>query len=187
MEIKPKDFKIFFPMPITLITTVDKENRINAAPYACVMPILRPLNLVAIASAKPRDTLRNIRQMQEFVINMVGKSILKEAMRCARSYPEGINELLQVGLSWGSSKIVKPPRVLDALGWIEAKLERIVEDGKWTIVVGEVVSCEINDSFIKEEKLFESPLLLFYGEIRKLGETFAKRDEFLEDISTIKF
>jgi flavin reductase (DIM6/NTAB) family NADH-FMN oxidoreductase RutF len=41
------------------------------------MPVLRPLNLIAIASALPRDTLRNIRETHEFVVNVIPTSCLK--------------------------------------------------------------------------------------------------------------
>ena len=42
MELRPEMFKKFFPLPLTLITTVDKKGVVNAAPYSCVMPVLRP-------------------------------------------------------------------------------------------------------------------------------------------------
>lgn len=30
--------KLIFPFPVTIITTVDKEGRVNAAPYSLVIP-----------------------------------------------------------------------------------------------------------------------------------------------------
>ena len=39
------------------------------------MPVLRPLDLVCIASAKKRDTLVNIQETGEFVINMAGTDL----------------------------------------------------------------------------------------------------------------
>ena len=59
MELKPQMFKKILPIPVTVITSVDREGRVNAAPYGCVMPILRPLDLITIASAcKPPGTIR---------------------------------------------------------------------------------------------------------------------------------
>ncbi len=87
MELAPEMFKRFLPLPVTVITTVDGEGIPNGAPYSCVMPILRPLPLIAIASALPRDTLRNIRTTGEFVVNVMGKPAFREAMKCARDYP----------------------------------------------------------------------------------------------------
>ena len=73
MELPPDRFKRFLPLPVTLVTTVDEQKIVNAAPYSCVMPILRPFELIALASALPRDTLRNIRQTGEFVVNVMGR------------------------------------------------------------------------------------------------------------------
>ena len=93
MELKPQMFKKILPIPVTVITSVDREGRVNAAPYGCVMPILRPLDLITIASALPRDTLRNIRETRQFVVNVIGRPCFKEAMQTARNYPPGVNEL----------------------------------------------------------------------------------------------
>ena len=87
MELPPDRFKRFLPLPVTIVTTVDDQKVANAAPYSCVMPILRPLELIALASALPRDTLRNIRQTREFVINVMGRPGFRQAMQCARNYP----------------------------------------------------------------------------------------------------
>ncbi len=57
------------------------------------MPILRPYPLIAIASALPRDTLRNIRSTGEFAVNVMGKPAFREAMKCAKDYPPEINDL----------------------------------------------------------------------------------------------
>ena len=73
MELAPEMFKRFFPLPVTVITTVALDGTPNAAPYSCVMPILRPLPLIALASALPRDTLRNIHNSGEFLVNVMGK------------------------------------------------------------------------------------------------------------------
>ena len=51
MELKPEMFKKLIPLPLTVLTTVDASGITNAAPYGCVMPVLRPLDLIAIASA----------------------------------------------------------------------------------------------------------------------------------------
>jgi flavin reductase (DIM6/NTAB) family NADH-FMN oxidoreductase RutF len=68
------------PLPVTVITTIDAKGVANAAPYGCVMPILRPLDLIAIASALPRHTLANIRETREFVVNVIGLPSFDKAM-----------------------------------------------------------------------------------------------------------
>lgn len=179
MELKPEQFKLFLPLPVTLITTVDESGVGNGAPYSCVMPILRPLNLISIASALPHDTLRNIRETKEFVVNVIGKPSFREAMSCARDYPADVNEMVETGLETESSKMVSPPRIKDAVGWIEAVLEQEVRGANYSVVIGRVLMSEVNDLYWKNGKLTEDPLMLMPPRFRTLGEQIARGEEFM--------
>ena len=170
MELKPEMFKKLIPLPITVITTVDKNRIANAAPYGCVMPILRPLDLVAIASALPRDTLRNIRETGEFVINVIGRPGFKKAMQTAKNYPPGVTELAEVGIENLPSKKTAPPRMKDALGWIEAVVDEEILREKYSLIIGKVVCSEINDAFFENGRLKELPSLLLMPDYRVLGD-----------------
>ncbi|WP_245942871.1 hypothetical protein [Methanothermobacter defluvii] len=44
------------PLPVAFISTTSKDGIRNIAPYSCVMPVLRPFDLICVASAKMRDT-----------------------------------------------------------------------------------------------------------------------------------
>ncbi|MDY6863833.1 MAG: flavin reductase family protein, partial [Thermodesulfobacteriota bacterium] len=143
MELKPEMFKNFLPLPITLITTVDQKGIPNAAPYSCVMPILRPLDLIAIASALPHDTLKNIRHTKEFVVNVMGNPSFRETIKCAREYPPEKNELVEVDIETTSSKKVSPPRVKDAIGWIETRMEKEITGDNYSLIIGKVLFSEI--------------------------------------------
>lgn len=174
MELKPEMFKKMLPLPVTLITTVDGDGIINAAPYSCVMPILRPFDLITIASALPRDTLRNIRDTKEFVVNVMGEPSFGKTMECGATVPPEVNELERAGLESFPSKRVSPPRVKDAVGWIEAVLEKEVTGENYSLVIGKVLSAEINDRFFKEGKFEEPPIILLIPELRTLHDDALK-------------
>ena len=181
MELAPEMFKRFFPLPVTVITTVDLQGIPNAAPYSCVMPILRPLPLIAVASALPHDTLRNIRSTREFVVNVMGQPAFRDAMKCARAYPPEVNELEEAGLETVSSKKVAPPRIKAAIGWIEATLEQEVTGDQYALIVGQVLCSEVNDLYLEGERLTELPITSLMPFFRSIGEIFARRDEFDPD------
>lgn len=178
MILEPRDFKNILPLPLTLITTIDGQGRPNAAPYGCVMPILRPLDLIAIASALPRDTLRNIRGTREFVVNVVVPSSFRKSMLCAKPYPPGVNELEEVGLEYVPSREVKPPRMKDSLGWIEARLEEEISRDRYSLVIGRVVCAEINDDYIRNGRIKESPVVILFPFFKTLGQNVGTREEF---------
>jgi flavin reductase (DIM6/NTAB) family NADH-FMN oxidoreductase RutF len=177
VELAPEMFKRFFPLPVTVITTVDSQGIPNAAPYSCVMPILRPLPLIAIASALPRDTLRNIRDTGEWVVNVMGRPAFREAMKCARDYPPEVNELEEAGLETLPAKTVSPPRIKAAVGWIEARIERELAADRYVLIIGQVLCSEVNDLYLEGGRLTEFPLTLLTPHFRCIGESIARRDQ----------
>jgi flavin reductase (DIM6/NTAB) family NADH-FMN oxidoreductase RutF len=180
MELKSVQFKMFLPIPVTLITTVNAQGVYNGAPYSCVMPVLGPLNLISIASALPRDTLRNIRETNQFVVNVIGKPEFRKAMSCAKSYPPDVNEMKEVGLETAPSKKISPPRIIDAVGWIEAVMEKEVVGENYSVIIGRVLCSEVNDLYWNGGKLTEDPLVLLALHFRTLGDRIAKGEEFID-------
>ncbi len=178
MELKPEKFKKLMPLPVTLISTCDNDGVANAAPYSCVMPVLRPLDLIAFASFPQHDTLNNIRKNGQFVINVMGKPSFEKAIRCAGKFPYGVNELEKVGLETFTAKKVKPPRVADAVGWIEAEKVNELSDENYSLIVGKVLCAEMNDRYVKDGEFDTLPILLQFPYFRNLGEPIARRDAF---------
>lgn len=178
MELRPDKFKQLLPLPLTLITTCDAAGQTNAAPYSCVMPVLRPLELIALASALSRDTLRNIHATGQFVVNVMGRNSFREAVSCAKKYPSGVNELEASGLATLPSNQVSPPRVRDAAGWIEAAFETELPGEDYCIVVGKVLCAEINERYYGDGQFTEPPLVLLFPHFREIGGPVARRDEF---------
>ncbi|MBN1836401.1 MAG: flavin reductase family protein [Spirochaetales bacterium] len=171
MELRPNEFKRMLPLPVTVITTVDPAGIANAAPYGCVMPILRPLELIAVASAPMRHTLRNIRDTGQFVVNIMGRPSFEGAMMTADNYPPEVDELEAVGLQAVPSRRVAAPRIADALGWIEAVTEQEVAGESYVLVIGRVVCAELNDAYAADGSLREAPVVMLSPDYRVLGES----------------
>jgi flavin reductase (DIM6/NTAB) family NADH-FMN oxidoreductase RutF len=178
MELRPENFKDMLPLPVTLITTCDSKGRVNAAPYSSIMPVLRPLDLIAFASNPSHDSLRNIRETGQFTVNIIGKPSYKKAIRCATEYPFGVNELMEIGLETTPSRVIEPPRVREAVGWIEAKKVDEVSRQDYVLIVGKVVAAEMNDRYMKGKDLDELPMTLLFPYFRALGDPVARRDDF---------
>jgi flavin reductase (DIM6/NTAB) family NADH-FMN oxidoreductase RutF len=166
---------------------MDAQKIVNAAPYSCVMPILRPLDLIVLASALPRDTLRNIRQNQEFVVNVMGRPGFRQAMQCARNYPPEVDELAEVGLETIPSRKVAPPRVRDAVGWIEAVLEQEVTGENYALLIGRVVCAEINDRYWQGDTFLETPIIMLSPHLHSLGENLADPAEFAQVAAEVRY
>ena len=59
-------------------------------------------------------------------MNVIGRSSFDRAMMTARSYPPDVDELDAIALRNAHARRVAPPRIMNALGWIEAVLDREV-------------------------------------------------------------
>ena len=167
--LSPNKREHFLPMPVVLISTADKEGNRNIAPYANVMPILRPLDLIAIASWLRRDTLDNIRDTKEFVINVPSADLVDEVMICSRNYPDDVDEFTEANLRAKVSQKVTAPSIEGCIAWMECVLDReVAKEGKYSIIIGKVVHLEVDDEYLAEngDMDFERarPLSVMIGE-----------------------
>jgi len=143
-------YKVLAPRPVVLVSTVDSEGRVNAAPFSFVMPVSMNPPLVAFASGHDRDTLVNIRETKEFVVNIPPKEILENLWVCGNRFPRGVNEIEKSDLAEEKSQAVKAPRIRECIAWFECKLESEVDAGDHVIVIGKVINAEVKDSLIGE-------------------------------------
>ncbi len=149
MEINPSGFyEILSPRCAVLISTVDKEERTNAAPFSFVTPVSSNPPLVLYASAPQRHTLANTREMGDFVLNIVPEGLLDKLYVCSKAFPKGVSEIEKAGLTERKSQKVKSPSIEECVGWIECQFEFEKEAGDHILVVGRVVHAECKDEFI---------------------------------------
>ncbi len=147
MELKPSQFTKVLVRPVVIITTISDDGKVNAAPFSFNTPVSFDPPLYAFASDPEHDTWINIKKIGEFVVNIAGKDLGNVMHILEKDFPYGINELEKAGLSEIPSKFLKPPRVKEALGWIECKLEKSYEVGDHILIVGRVLCVEVKDEF----------------------------------------
>lgn len=144
------------PRPIALVSTRDEQGVPNAAPFSffnCFShdPPIVALGMELRAEGGLKDTVRIIRATREFVVNLVSEEIAERMNVCAVDFPEGMNELAEAGLTAVASSVVKPPRIQESPVNMECKLIeelRFGEDGKRSIVLGEVLRFHIHDEVL---------------------------------------
>lgn len=136
------------PLPVTFISTVSADGIRNIAPWSCIMPILRPLDLICAASAHSRDTLRNIRDTGEFVINLAGVDLADKVIPTAKHVPPEVDEFDLAGIKEKPSELVKAPGMAGCYAWMECKLHKLVEEEKYVLIVGQVLRLDIADEVL---------------------------------------
>jgi flavin reductase (DIM6/NTAB) family NADH-FMN oxidoreductase RutF len=151
MELKPFIGGHILPMPVVLVTTLSGNGIANAAPWGNISPVLRSPDEIMPASALKRDTLDNIRETGEFVVNITTVSMIDEVMVCSRCYPPETDEFDKSGLLKRFSKTVTLPGIIGSAGWIECTLEEEILREKFSIIVGKVYHIEMNDEFVSAD------------------------------------
>jgi len=168
MILEPDKRSQVLPLPVVLISTISKDGIRNAAPWSCIMPIQRPLDLVIIASWLKRDTLDNIRQTGEFVINVPPAGMEDAVMICARSFQPEVDEFEMAGLKARPSNRIKPPGIEGCLAWMECVLHEEILRDRFSLIIGKVVHLEADDSTVNDKGEID------LSKARQLSETVSK-------------
>jgi flavin reductase (DIM6/NTAB) family NADH-FMN oxidoreductase RutF len=175
------------PRPIALVTSMNEEGGLNAAPfsaynYLCTDPPIVGLGVTDRPGGQfvPKDTARNIRRTQEFVINVVTEDLLAQMNICATDFPADMDELDMAGLETTPSTVVKVPRIKQAHAALECVEHTTLEIGRSRIILGRVVAMYIEDKFVD----LKGPYVLAedlhaIGRMNGLGSYVKTRDAFL--------
>jgi flavin reductase (DIM6/NTAB) family NADH-FMN oxidoreductase RutF len=146
MIVKPFKREAYIPLPIAFISTLGVDGIRNIAPYSCIMPVLRPLDLICLASALKRDTLNNIRATKEFVINLPSTDMADKVIPTARFSPPEADEFLLANLEEKPSATIKAPGIKGCYAWMECQLFKEYVEPTYILIVGQVVHLEVADA-----------------------------------------
>lgn len=166
-------YRLIAPRPIVLITTVDKQGRINAAPMSWVTPVESEPPIIIFSTSYDSDTYRNVSETGEFVLNLVPERIKKQMYTCSKSFPRGVNELEKASLNWEPSEKVKPPRIAECPVNLECKLDWIHRGPEYVVVAGRVVVAHAQKGAMKAGRLNAEqvkPLLHVSGKNFVIGD-----------------
>jgi flavin reductase (DIM6/NTAB) family NADH-FMN oxidoreductase RutF len=175
------------PRPIALVTSMNEDGRLNAAPfssynYLCTDPPIIGMGVTDRPSGGfvPKDTARNIRRTGEFVVNVVTEDLAKEMNICATDFPAEVDELEMAGLATTPSQIVKVPRIKQAHAALECREYATMEIGRSRIILGRVVAIYVEDKFVDPAGPYvRAEELHAIGRMNGLGSYVKTRDSFL--------
>lgn len=150
---------IIVPRPIALVSTVDKAGIANLAPFSFFNGVGSnpPTVLFCAVVREPKgpeqeirkDTLRNVEETGEFVVNIVSAAIAEQANLTSAEVPPEVDEFELSGLTPIASEAVRPPRVAESPAQMECTLSQVVytsrKPGGGVVVLGEIVRFHIRE------------------------------------------
>jgi flavin reductase (DIM6/NTAB) family NADH-FMN oxidoreductase RutF len=152
------------PRPIAWVSTLN-HGQLNLAPFSFFNVVSAKPPLLGFSpslrqikdSPAPKDTLRNIRETSEFVVNVVTFGVTEAMNLTSGEYDSSVDEFALAKLTTRPSQVVQPPQVAESPVSFECKLNRIIdfgtEPGSSSLVIGEIVSIHIEDNVTKEGRL----------------------------------
>lgn len=145
------------PRPIAWVSTLDGAGRTNLAPFSFFMGVCaKPPTLlfcpVNDRRGQPKDTLRNVEETGEFVVNLVPSRLCEAMNATAATLPHGDSEFVRFGVAQEPSLRVRPPRVAGAPVSFECLLDRVIHVGEGPaggkLVLGRILLIHVADAVL---------------------------------------
>lgn len=142
------------PRPIAWVSTKDTQGITNLAPFSffnvvCPFPPVVGFSCGPrgddhnAAMQNPKDTLMNIRDTGEFVVNIVPHDLIHQMVKTSDGLPHSESEFVHAGLVEVPSLKVRPPRVQGAPVAFECKLYDILDVGVNVWIMGTIVHLHV--------------------------------------------
>lgn len=166
------------PRPIAWVSTISNEGVSNVAPFSYFTGVgSRPPSLLFCPAnnrdGQPKDTLRNIQQTNEFVVNIASFGLAEKMNASAASLPADESEFDLCNLTTAASVKIGAPRVLESPVQFECTTLQVLNIGEGpggaNIVIGKVVHMHVDDSVLGAKDLVDPDLLDAVGRMGGLS------------------
>ncbi|MFO7683046.1 MAG: flavin reductase family protein [Chloroflexota bacterium] len=175
------------PRPIAWVSSMNQTGNLNLAPFSYFTAVSSdPMTLLfcpgwSSARGRMKDTLYNIREVPEFVVNITNEAT-KEAMNLtATEFEADVDEFIWAGVTPAPSQTIRVPRVAEAPIAFECKLQQIVMikegPGGGAAVFGEVQAVYVRDDVVENGRILPEKLQPIG---RLAGSTYAHITDLFE-------
>lgn len=172
------------PRPIAWVSTISSDGKTNLAPFSFFQGVTaNPPTLMFVPvntrDGTKKDTVRNIEQVPEFVVNLVPFRLAEQMNQTSEMLAYGKSEFEAFGVDARASDRVRPPRVALAPVAFECTLERFVHIGEGplaaNVVFGRILVAHVDDAVLDADGKPDPAKLDLIG--RMGGETFTRTRE----------
>ncbi len=182
------------PRPIAFVSTLSKDGLENLAPFSYFNGICSNPPSIMFCPArrgydgKTKDTLNNIRDTEEFAVNIVSEDFAEQMVSTSTDFEPEVNEFEISGLTPEPCQKISPPKVAEAKISFECKLNKIIPVGNegpggGFVIIGTIVLFHIDDD-VYEDGYINLGKLRPIG--RLAGNMYTRTTDKLEIIRKIK-
>ncbi|EAZ94429.1 hypothetical protein FBBAL38_12065 [Flavobacteria bacterium BAL38] len=175
------------PRPIGWISTIDSNNCNNLAPFSFFNVVSEdpPHVMFSIVRTgnKNKDTLNNILDNKQFVVNLVTEEVVAQMNTTSQSVASDIDEFELASVTPIDAVYIKPKRVKESLVHFECEMVHHYfienhQNGGACIIIGKIITMHIDDSILMENhrinlETYKPVARLAGSNYSKLGEIFS--------------
>lgn len=143
------------PRPIAWVSSRSRDGVLNLAPFSFFTVASREPPMLAISigprtggESYAKDTLTNLRESQEFVINMVSVTLAYAMHETSLNHPPEVDEFARAGVTPAPCEVVKTPRVAESKISMECTVEHMLLLGTDYLIVGRMHRYHVADALI---------------------------------------
>lgn len=150
------------PRPIAFASTISPDGTPNLAPFSffnvfsAKPPVLIFSPARRVRDNTTKDTLQNIIDIPEVVINVVSYDMVQQMNLASSDYPADVSEFVKAGFSSLPSDLVRPLRVAEAPVQMECKVFEIKplssDAGSGNLIFCEVQKMHIHRSILDDNQ-----------------------------------
>lgn len=151
---------IVAPRPIGWISAMDRDGRLNLAPYSFFNAISGEPDMVMFSSTGRKDAMTFAEEGGEFVCSLATYDLREAVNATSAPLDRGVSEFEHASLTTAPSRKVRPPRVAESPAALECKWLQTVPlvplGGGSTesfMVIGQVVSIYVDDRFVTDGRV----------------------------------
>jgi flavin reductase (DIM6/NTAB) family NADH-FMN oxidoreductase RutF len=175
------------PRPIGWISTIDNNGINNLAPFSFFNVVCEDPPHVMFSTVrtgnKNKDTLNNILENKQFVVNLVTEEVVEKMNATSQSVAADIDEFKLAGVTPIDAIYIRPKRVKESLVHFECEMVHHYfienhQNGGACIIIGKIIAMHIDDSILMENnrinlETYKPVARLAGSNYSKLGEIFS--------------
>ena len=149
------------PRPIAWVSTQSESGVDNLAPFSFFTIVSISPPIIAFApmdrpeSSEPKDTLRNVTETDEFVVNAVTSDVVEQMNETSGAYDPTEDEFEIANVTRQPSRRVAPHCVREAAVSLECQGYDMFRLETSTLVLGRVVHAHVDDRTVNDNGKFD--------------------------------
>lgn len=170
----PLAIGMVLPRPIALVSTVGLDGRRNVAPFSFFNMVSATPPILMFCPAlnrdgRDKDTLRNVRETNEFVVAVVTEGNVAAVNHSSAAYPPGVDEFEKTGLTPLSASVVKAALVAESPINMECRLLSLTRfgdgPGAGCLVLGRILRVHVGDDLFDRDGRIDEGKLAAVGRL----------------------